>query len=62
MFTFVIWAIGISIMTSMAWINMGIISIAFARHWFLGILCVLFSLVGWTILLTAILFLEEFSK
>jgi hypothetical protein len=62
MFTFVIWAIGISIMTSMAWLNMSIIATAFAKHWLLGILCLLFSLVGWTILLTAILFFEAFSK
>lgn len=50
MFTFVIWVIGLTIMAGMAAINLGIVAAAFGKHWFLGILCLLASIVGWLIL------------
>jgi hypothetical protein len=50
MFTFVIWAIGLAIMAGMAYVNFIIVALAFEKHWFLGILCILASLVGWLIL------------
>ena len=50
MFTFVIWAIGLAIMTGMAAVNLTIVAAAFGKHWFLGVLCVLASFLGWIIL------------
>ena len=54
MFTFVIWVIGLSIMAGMAWFNIAVIGAAFEAHWFLGILCILASLVGWIVLLALV--------
>jgi hypothetical protein len=54
MFTFVIWVIGLTIMAGMAWVNLVITAAAFAKHWFLGILCILASLVGWLLLFSLI--------
>lgn len=51
MFTFVIWAIGLSIMFGMASVNFYIVVAAFECHWLLGLLTVGASLVGWLILL-----------
>jgi hypothetical protein len=50
MFTFVVWAIGLAIMAGMAYVNFVITALAFEKHWFLGVLCILASLVGWLIL------------
>jgi len=54
MFTFVIWVIGLCFMAAMAWINFLIIAAAFLKHWFLGLLCVGASLIGWIILLVLV--------
>lgn len=51
MFTFVIWVIGLAIMAWMALANFGIVIAAFTKHWSLGVLCILASIVGWSILL-----------
>lgn len=54
MFTFVIWAVGLSILAVMAVINIGIIGVAFRKHWVLGTFCVFVSLIVWPILLAQI--------
>jgi hypothetical protein len=54
MFTFVIWFIGLAILIGMAFCNIGIIAVAFSKHWTLGILCAAASLIVWPILLTQI--------
>ena len=54
MFTFVIWVIGLSILAVMAVINIGIIGVAFRKHWVLGTLCVMVSLIVWPMLLAQI--------
>jgi len=55
MFTFVIWVIGLAMLTGLAVCNIGIVAVAFKWHWTLGILCVAVSLFAWPILLAQIL-------
>jgi hypothetical protein len=54
MFTFVIWAIGLAILIGMVICNIGIIAVAFRKHWTLGVLCMAVSLLVWPILLAQI--------
>ncbi len=54
MFTFVIWVIGLAILSGMAFWNIGIIAVAFSKHWTLGILCAAVSVIVWPILLAQI--------
>jgi hypothetical protein len=54
MFTFVIWAIGLAIMAGMAYVNLSVVALAFEKHWSLGMLCILASLIGWLILLVSV--------
>ncbi|MGH9609827.1 MAG: hypothetical protein ACRD34_09155 [Bryobacteraceae bacterium] len=55
MFTFVIWAVGLTILFFMARFNFAVLGAAFEEHWSLGIITVAASLVGWCIL--ALIFL-----
>ncbi len=55
MFTFVVWAIGLMIMFSLAMLNVGIIKGCFSeRHPTIGLGVTCLSVVGWTVLLIAI--------
>ncbi len=54
MFTFVVWAIGLYILFKIAGVNLSAIAVAFELHWFLGILAMIGSLIGWVILLALI--------
>ena len=54
MFTFVVWAVGLYILFKIAGVNLSAIAVAFELHWFLGILAMIGSLIGWVILLALI--------
>jgi len=54
MFTFVVWAIGLYILAHIAVFAFGLIIEAFDSHWFLGLLSVAGSLIGWIVLLALI--------
>ena len=54
MFTVVVWAIGLYISYHIATFTFGLIVEAFESHWFLGVLAIIGSLIGWIILLALI--------
>lgn len=54
MITFVIWLIGLGLLIGMALCNIGIVAVAFKKHWALGVLCAAASMLAWPVLLAQI--------
>ena len=54
MLAFAIWLIGLGILIGMALCNIGIIAVAFRKHWTWGVLCLAASMIAWPVLLAQV--------
>ena len=52
--TFAMWLVGLGILICMALCNIGIIAVAFRKHWTWGLLCLAVSLIAWPVLLAQV--------